>query len=314
MDYFLYSVDLPFSQKKIFYREINSREQFLLAKFASLHPYGKENDIDFFIALNKIILNCVENKKDLLELNIVEYILFLLKIRILSFDNFLELELNPNSEKEMKEKISIDLNTFMKKFYEASSKLMENNIIEYNGIYVNLSWPDTKIAISFLENENIDISTTFVEYIKYLKTKEKTIVLNNFTKEEKNKIYENLPSKLQVLIFDKIVKSIENLFTENLFSIKSLNWLNFNFYNNIYLYFIKLLFSSDIKGLYQQYYVFASKNINLFFIDNMTTADRKVFMSLIEKELDNKEDLMNNLNSTSEGMTPLESLVDEFGG
>lgn len=314
MDYFLYSVDLPFSRKKIFYREINSKEQFLLAKFASLHPYGKENDIDFFIALKKIILNCVENKEDLLELNIVEYILFLVKLRILSFDRFLELEINSTSENVMKEKISIDLNTFMKNFYELSSELMENNAIEYNEIYVNLTWPDCKTIISFLETENNDISLTFVEYIKSLRTKEKTIMLNNFTKEEKIKIYESLPLKLKSLIFDKIIKNIERLSTGNLFNLNSLDWLNFNFYNNMYLYFIKLLFSSDIKGLYQQYYVFASRNMNLFFIDSMTTADRKVFMSLIEKELDNKQDIINNVNTSSEGMTPLESLMDEFGG
>jgi hypothetical protein len=44
MDYFLYSVDMPFSGVKLNYREINSKEQLILAKSNVLLPSGEEFD------------------------------------------------------------------------------------------------------------------------------------------------------------------------------------------------------------------------------------------------------------------------------
>ena len=252
MNYFLHYIELPFSKIKIFYREINTREQFLLAKFSAIYPLGQENDLYFFTALEKIINGCVENKEDLLNLDIIEYILLLVKIRILSFDNTLELQLNPTSEEKMVKKFSINLVNFIKRLYEAASEFIINNKINYKNIEVNLGWPNIKSNMLLLE-ESKDISPTIIEYINYIKIKENIIDLKSFEKKQKDEIYERLPLKLKIQIENKISENIKKLFKKDLFELEDMNGFKFNFYDSSYVYFRELLLCGYINIWYTAY-------------------------------------------------------------
>lgn len=313
MDLFLHSVELPFSKTKIFYRELNTKEQFSLAKFSVLYPYGKENNMDFSVALKKVIENCVENKEDLFKLDIIEYILFLTKIRILSVDNKIELQIKPTSEQEMLRKFNINLDDFMKSLYETSLIFVNDNKLVHNNVEIILAWPNIKSCEFLIENNN-DISSTLIEFIKSIKIKEKNILFNNLNNKEKNEIYDRLPLKLRKIIQDKIIKNTKVLFEKNLFNIKDLDSIKINLYDDSYLYFIKLLFSVNVKELYQQYYAFASRNINLSFVDKMTSADRRVFYSFIEEEIKSRSEIMYNTPTNSPQTTPLQDLINEFEG
>ena len=231
---------------------------------------------------------------------------------ILSFDNTLELQLNPTSEEKMVKKFSINLVNFIKRLYEAASEFIINNKINYKNIEVNLGWPNIKSNMLLLE-ESKDISPTIIEYINYIKIKENIIDLKSFEKKQKDEIYERLPLKLKIQIENKISENIKKLFKKDLFELEDMNWFKFNFYDSSYFYFIRLLFQTDIKKIYQEYYVFATRNIDLLFVDKMSEADRTVYYSLIEEE--NKSRKNNSYAIPNEsGVTSLESLINEFEG
>ena len=94
MDSYLYTVDLPFSGVQITYRDISSKEQLILAKANIVLPALDDNHLEYSNVIRKTISKCVENKEDFNRLNLIDYILFLLKIRIISVGDQLELQFN----------------------------------------------------------------------------------------------------------------------------------------------------------------------------------------------------------------------------
>jgi len=312
MQYFLHSVDLPFSGIKLFYREINSKEQLLLSKIAILYPFGGDNDIDYITAFEKIIINCVENKNDFYELNIIDYVLFLAKLRILSFGKELELEFNKSTEDGMKIKSTINLENFIKILYETVIEINFNEIIKYKNLKVKLNWPNIKEKLFFLNNTN-DISSTITEFIDSIILEENTFInFQKFTKKEKEEFFNKIPIKLKTKIQDKILKTIEALIDKNLFNIDNMDWFRFSFYNSSYIHFLRLIFSSNLKVLYQEYYLLASKNIDLSYIDDITISDKKVYCSMVEEEFKSKN--QSNFSTISVGETSLQDLINEFEG
>ena len=84
MEYYNYSVDLPYTNTKISYRELNTQEQLLLAK-ANISFSGDNNSLfDYNQFAFELISNCIKNKEDFYKINIIEYVMFLVKLRIMS--------------------------------------------------------------------------------------------------------------------------------------------------------------------------------------------------------------------------------------
>jgi hypothetical protein len=190
MEYYLYSVDLPFSRKTISYREINSREQLVLSKIDTMYDFNNtENVFEYCKNFRKIILNCVENKEDFLKLNIIDYILFLIKLRIISFGNDIVLEFE-KKDQEMKQKVSLDLNVLMKNIFDLANKSFQDKELKFENISIALDWPKMESELVFINKEEIDIEkqimSTITEYIKIIKIKEKIIDFGILTIEEKN--------------------------------------------------------------------------------------------------------------------------------
>ncbi len=313
MEYYIYSVELPFSNKEIFYRELNTKEQLTLAKSNLYLPSGEEHDTDFAKALQKVIINCVENKEDFLKINLIDYILFLAKLRIISIGNNIDLEYTEEESKQ-KIKLTVDLTVFMRLLYESANKIIHNSTVEYKGIKVVLGYPNIKSELLFLSSNNTAdaILKTIPEYINKIIIDDKnTINLNEFESDEKTKIYENLPLKVRDKVQTFVINSIKSFSDKNLFNIPRMDYFKFNLYNKNHLALIRLFFGGDLRSIYQDYYQLASKNISPFYVDSMNTSDRKVFCSFIEEEIKTKLESQNNSNSNGNSME-LQDLIDEF--
>jgi hypothetical protein len=138
MEYYIYSVELPFSGIELFYRELNTKEQLVLAKTNTFLPSGEEFDSDYARILKNVISNCVENKDDFYKLNLVDYILFITKLRILTLGANLDVHFeNKSDPSDLKSKITLDLNTFMKFLYEAASEALDQSELEYGDITIH---------------------------------------------------------------------------------------------------------------------------------------------------------------------------------
>ena len=96
---YVYSSEMPFSKKVLFYREFNTKEQLILSKTNVIFPSSDEgNHAEFYRVLKKVIENCTENKEDLNEINLIEFFLYAIKIRNISIGDELKLILNENNK------------------------------------------------------------------------------------------------------------------------------------------------------------------------------------------------------------------------
>jgi hypothetical protein len=304
MNYYLYDVKLPFSGINISYRDLNSKEQISLAKIAVYFPITEEYAQDYLSAFKKIIIQCVENKEDFLKLNNLDFFLFLIKLRIVSLDKTLELQMDTKEETIKTIKITIDLDDLIKRLYEVFNEFYSENTIEYKGIKVILDFPNLKNDYIFSQKDNLHL----FEFIKSIKIKDEEINFSEFIKSQKETFFECLPLTLKNKIDNNIINFMKKLNKFDLFKTKYIENFNFGFYNRTYLEFIKLMFSFNLNNLYQEYYLLASKNINLSYVDNISIADKTIFCKLIENEFKSKNE------PTEENKTDLQSLIDEFEG
>jgi hypothetical protein len=63
VNFYNYSVDLPFTKNKIAFREYNTKEQLFLSKANFTHSNDKESLYDYFLFVKKVIENCLEDKE-----------------------------------------------------------------------------------------------------------------------------------------------------------------------------------------------------------------------------------------------------------
>jgi hypothetical protein len=318
MDSYLYTVDLPFSGVQLTYRDISSKEQLLLAKANVVLPASENNYLEYSNIVKKTITKCIENKEDFNKLNIIDYVLFLLKIRIISVGDQLELQFNTQDEKT-KEKVTIDLNVVMRNVYDLTVEATNNNIIYHNNITILVDFPNILSEHILLNNtkNNIEhIFETVPEYIKTITVDDSVIDLSKFTSKEKIQMYESLPISIRSKIQQNVLEMIKILASKNVFSIPRLDYFRFNFYNKSLQEFIRLIFSSDLRNIYQEYYILASKKIDPAYVDNLSILERKVFISFIEEEIESRKNTQSNdgIPIGGAGNSDLQGLIDEFGG
>ena len=165
MQFYLYSVQLPLSNKTLRYREMVSEEQLALSKANVMLPLQKEYLDEYSQILIEIVSECLQNKEEIYDLNIIEYILFLTKLRIISIGPEIELEYDVNEEENIqtqKIKLTVDLNVFLKKIYEASVEALTENKIIYKDYEIILDWPNIKSEKYFLNLQKNDLNMNFV--------------------------------------------------------------------------------------------------------------------------------------------------------
>lgn len=313
MEYFLYSVDLPFSNVKLFYRELNCKELLTLSKINLYFSSEIDGNSDYLTAVQKIVINCIENKKDFYKITIIDYFLFLIKLRTVSIGNELKLESKAEENDNMSFMVNLDLDLMLKSIYESSNELIKNGTISYKNIKIKLDWPNIKTETFFVVNaENIELLVP--EFINSIEINNKKIEFKTLNYEEKNNLYYKLPLKLKNLIEKKVIFYNKQMENTNFFNIKRMEDFKISLCNQFYCMMVRYLFFYDLSTFYQEYYLLASKNIDLSYVDKMSLSDKTVFCSLVEKEYDIENKRSYEFNEKSEERTDLQDLISEFEG
>jgi hypothetical protein len=317
MDYFLYSVELPFSKKEIYYRELKTKEQLVLCKANAIFPIEDDSCVDYSRILQNIISNCVENKEDFISLNLIDYFLFMIKLRIISIGNEIELVFKEDKkENELTKKIILDLNSVLLNLYNASSEILGDGVILYKNVSIALDWPNIKSEFMFLKHNDMNnVIYTIPEYIKEIKIGSNVIEVRTLKSEQKVEVFDKLPVALRAKIQDRVLEMIKNISSKNIFLIKDMDGIKFNFYNRSHQGIFRLLFSTDLKSVYQQYYILAQKKIDPNYVDNLAISERRVFCSMIEEENKVRQNIQMDEQMGGDGSSmDLQDLMDEFGG
>ena len=322
MDFYNYSVDLPFTKNKIIFRELNTQEQLFLAKANFTHSNDKESMYDYFLFVKKIIENCVEDKNILNQINIVEYVLFLVKLRIVSIGSSMEFFLNNKSQ--TKTKVQIDLKNYLISLYKASGFLEkeENNLIFYKNIKVKLNWPMVQSLENFskmvLENKSqYEIfNESIQEYIESIEIKNNKILCGNFDFKQKNNLIDSLNLKVKNQIQDKIIEGLKILFEAEVFDVGDFKNQKFNFYNFSFIEHIKLFFSYDVRSIYQEIYLLASCNLNPEYVLSVSPSERNVYLKIFQQQRKGQEKSSSGVDfATQNGnnSNDVKNLAAEFG-
>jgi hypothetical protein len=319
VDYYNYNIELPFSKKTINFREINTNEQIALSKATIIFSKNKES-LNYNNFVVNVINNCVENKKEFLEINVIDYLLFLTKLRIVSIGSGIELQSESTDQNVKNVKITLDLNLFLKNLYEGSLKALEKNIIKEKEIEIKIKWPNLNCLNVFVKKDSKNDFELFInsyqEFVDYIKINEKIIKFENFTSNQKIKMLENLSISLIKKLQESIIEMLNFVKSYDLWGISILKDYTFHLYNLGFVDFIRLFFTYDLKSLYKELYYFSNANLPPNYILKISQSERKIYSSIIEEHqrtMENKETKYDFEQINKSGNKTVEDLALEFG-
>lgn len=316
MTYFDHTLDLPYSNVNLKFKEINTSQQIFLCKL-NLSLQNSPSDLyEFYKSTLDVISDCVKNYNDFKKIDIIEYVLFMTKLRCISNGSVIEFIISQENDDVTKKKVILNLNNFIKKLLDFNEFILngENNIIQEKNIKIFLKWPSLNsidLLYNNLNDKNINydfLDDLTYEFISYIEINNVKISFENFLIDQKKEILNSFTSGLKNKIQNKILEISNLLIDEEFLSIDFLKNYKFNFYNLSFIMFVKIFFSFDIKSIYKEIYALSVNNLDTKYILDMSANERKIYFSIINesnKSQDSGESQIGNNKS-------LEDLAVEF--
>jgi hypothetical protein len=284
MDHYTHILDLPFSKTKIIYRELNTQEQIILSKINLTTSHSLEGYLEYFEFIFDIMKNCIKNKTDYENLDFIEFVMLLTKIRSISIGTTIELSLE-NKESEIKnQKININLNYFIKKLYDIGNLLYLNdfNVIDDYNIKIKIKMPAVKnLKIFCDENIREKYNDGLIEFIDYVEYKNKKLNFCNFNHKQKNEFFDKIPIKIKQIVENKIITFLKFLSDENLLGLDQFKDQKFGIYNLGFVYFLRLFFCYDIKTIFTEIHYMCNNGFTPEYIMNISPSERNLLINII---------------------------------
>jgi hypothetical protein len=258
-------------------------------------PNNKESLYDYSQFIFDVILNCIKNKEDFYNINIIEYVLFLVKLRTISIGPTIDFLLKTQDDSKTKTKIQIDLRKYLVNLYNASNYFENDSVIVENNLEIKINWPNIKSISTFNDICLSDqtqyemLNDSLCEYVEYIKIDKDKLILNDMIQKEKIKLFDKLPLRLKDKLQQKIIDGSKILSEYNLFQVSFFDDYKFNFYNLNFIEHIKMFFSYDLKSLYQEIYFLSSYKLSTDYILSISQSERKIYMSIIEDQNKKKD-------------------------
>ena len=315
MEHYSQKLDLPFSNISLSFRELKTKDQILLSKAIMSFSNRKEDFLNYHNFVLNIISKCVQNVNDIDKINIIEYVLFLVKFRMISIGTSVSFLLNTDGTK--KTKLKIDLKTYLTNLYNASMSIRDDELLIDKDVEIKISWPNIKSIPNFYKNllnnssEYFLINNTLYEFIEHIKFNNKKISLTNFSSQEKQNIFEKLSVSLKQKIQDIVINKVKFLIESDLFGLSYFKDYKFNLYSMSFLEHIRLFFSYDLKSLYQEIYILSGSGLSTEYIMDISPTERNIYFTIMQEQKASQ-----NKKSSPEDNIPNQSLEDlalEFG-
>jgi hypothetical protein len=287
MQYYNHNLDLPYSKLNIKFRELTTNEQLILSKTNLILDYSSSGFYEYFVFLNDVIKNCLKDYNQLLNLDIIEFVLLMTKIRSISIGNTIEFFIEDKSNSDIKkQKITLNLNYFIKNLYEVSNVFFEddnNKIIDKN-ITITLKYPSIKNIEVFSNIKSYEnFNDTVIEFIDEIQINSNKIKFSNFEPKQKQDFLDKLSITIKQKIETKIIFILNKLIETNLLGLEYFKDQKFSIYGIGFMSFLKLFFSYDIKSLYLEIYHLSTNGLPPEYILNVSPSERKIYISIINE-------------------------------
>jgi hypothetical protein len=321
---FLYKVDFPFSERIINFKELNTKNQLDIEKINLYYPQTSEFSIDYHENFLKIVKECVENKEVFDKLNIIEYVLFCLKLRIVSIGNNIEFNVKNDRDDVNNVNIKINLSEIMQNILNLSlNSLQEYYILDdVTDMLITIGFPSLNSVKYFSDwmLSGKDIGEVVIEslpfFIKQVKIKNDILDLNNFSFEQRTKVYDTFPVSLKNKIEQLIIGCISKIGENNVFGIEYFKDEKINFYNLFFVNFLRVIFSQNPKSIYEEIYILSNFHVDSNYVMSISPSERKVFISFIKSQQKSKESSTDTITNDMQNMknsSAVDDLAVEFG-
>ena len=239
------------------------------------------------------------NLYEIEELDFIDYLIILAKIRNISLSGVLKLRMEDDGKIAT---LNLSLSDVIQTFYDIKRdfrKSEKNTFGKYEIVY---RLPTLSELASCQYDDRFELDATiFIDEI-YHNSENICAIQKNLPISDRNELFNKLPAKYSL----KIVKDIK-VMDDKLKKINLINLLNhpdigekcnlpfdFNIRNITFL--IKMLFSDDLMSMYESFYTMSEK-MSPEYLDNCTPGEFGLFIKIYESKLKQQNSNPQNVNN-----------------
>lgn len=306
MDGFVSTTQL--TNQEVLFRELKLSEYRQLLKCF----LGEEIDsVSIFNNTDQILQKVTNlNLKDIKNLSFIDYFLLLFSIRQISIGGNIQLFVLDNEQKQIK----IDLN--IQHLIDEVSSITEDNILTVETI------DDYKVVFrvpslhELIYSQKTPEQSVFVFFLKSLNTLNFNLNLEDFSYQEREEIFKNLPIKITTTLIKKVQQFIKKLSTTNLLAKinndKFTNTLPFLLNPEILGFIVKLVYNTSLENIYDYIFALAKvANLSSTFLDNCSPGEFYLFTKKLEllnaQQTQSSSQDNETSNSTKDNLPPIVS-------
>jgi hypothetical protein len=290
MEYYPYALQFPFSKTILNFRELTCYEQSVLSKINITLPPSPEYRTDYQEVLSELFQSTLKNKNNINDLDIVEFLMFAVRLRAVSIGSFLEFTVG--DEEEKKKKIKFDLYSLLKNIYDIGQIIYDFDSIESDDVEVKLKWPDLKGEFHFLSmisNDNTEkFLSTMCEFVEYLKIKGQMFNFKSFGIKEREELFDLLPISVKNMIQTNIISLLQKISEMPLFELQEFERYKFEFYNSTIQDIIRFIFANDENSLMIENIFLLNKGFTITDIDKMSPVMKQNYINHFIEQDNNK--------------------------
>jgi hypothetical protein len=273
--YYDYFLEFPYSNIKTNFKEISTKEQLYLSK-SRLTFNDNEHYFNF---IKDICLNSIKNKNEFEKIDLIEFLFYIIKSRIICSGPKLELMTEIDG---ITAKLNLNLNNVLKNIYDS----VDTNLlkISYNEYNITLGFPYLKdfTLINNSKKNTIDVINSFYLFIKKINN----IEFSNLTPEQREILFNKLPLSVVFKIKQNILNLFEDLDKKNIFNLDYFKNFKLNVYSNSYIEIIKILSLYDIESIHREIYLLADMNPE--YLMKISPSERKMYLNFYIQEKESK--------------------------
>jgi hypothetical protein len=290
MEYYPYALQFPFSKTILNFRELTCYEQSVLSKINITLPPSQEYRTDYQEVLLELFQSTLKNKNNINDLDIVEFLMFAVRLRAVSIGSFLEFTVG--DEEEKRKKIKFDLYSLLKNIYDIGQIIYDFDSIESDDVEVKLKWPDLKGEFHFLSLISKDNTEKFLstmcEFVEYLKIKGQMFNFKSFGIKEREELFDLLPISVKNMIQTNIISLLQKISEMPLFELQEFESYKFEFYNSTIQDIIRFIFANDENSLMIENIFLLNKGFTITDIDKMSPVMKQNYINHFIEQDNNK--------------------------
>lgn len=295
--YHTHALQFPYTNTILNFKEFNNKQYVNLLKSNTNLPPEADYRIDYHQSVMTILTDCLKDKNKIYDLNIIEYLMFCIRLRTISIGHTIELAINTDKNKNAK--VIINFFDLLKSVYDISEYINEYRVVRENDIEIHLNWPMLKDEEFFLSNVSEDQLEKFLKslplFIEKIIIKDKEFNFKKFDVKQKNVLLEAVPVSVKNIIQTNVLSLLKKVSTIPLFEIEEFSEYKLEFYNATIQDLIRFIFSGDEKAILQENVFLKKYNFTLDEISTMTPLEKTEYIHYFVEQIKQSSDLNSNV-------------------